>query len=129
MPEQITSDASFLINLHLLGWLELLCKIYDKVLITPTVKKECSKIRIILDRMPCMVYVKPSNEEQKFSLGLDKELKKKFPGEHRGEVEALVVAHLRNIPLLLSDNSPWYLRERHKESLGEGKNGHCRRIA
>ncbi len=116
--KSVTADSSFLINIYLLGWLHILCEIYKEVLITPTVKRECNKIREKLEHMPCITYVELSkSEEEKISKML-KELKAKFPGEHRGEVECLVVADSRNIHLLLSDNfAPWYLRSKHNLSV------------
>ncbi|MFQ6129435.1 MAG: hypothetical protein ACE5OT_01325, partial [Candidatus Hadarchaeaceae archaeon] len=112
----ITVDSSFLINLYMLGRLGILCKIYDRVLVPPTVKKECSRIEYALNAMHCIEYVTLSEEEGEKVSVMHEEIQKRFPGEHRGEVEALVVASYRKIPLMISDNfAPWYLRSKHTE--------------
>jgi predicted nucleic acid-binding protein len=112
----ITVDSSFLINIYMLKRLDILCKIYDEVLVPPTVKRECLKIEHALNAMPCIKFVDLSKEETKKVSMLHKEIQQKFPGEHRGEVEALVVASSRKIPLMISDNfAPWYLKSKHAE--------------
>ena len=112
----ITVDSSFLINLYMLGRLDVLCKVYDKVLVSPTVRKECSRIEYALNTMPCIIYVTLSEEEKEKVFAMHEEIQKKFPGEHTGEVEALVIANSRKIPLMISDNfAPWYLRSKHTE--------------
>lgn len=112
----VTVDSSFLINLYMLGRLDILCKVYDKVLVSPTVRKECSRIEYALNAMPCIEYVTLSGEEKEKVSAMHEEIRKKFPGEHTGEVEALVVASSRKIPLMISDNfAPWYLRSKHTE--------------
>ena len=112
----ITVDSSFLINLYMLGRLDILCKIYDKVLVPPTVRRECSRIEYALNAMPCIEYVTLSSEEKERVSAMHEEIQKKFPGEHGGEVEALVVANFRKIPLMISDNfAPWYLKSKHAE--------------
>lgn len=112
----ITADSSFLINLYMLGRLDILCKIYDKVLIPPTVRRECSRIEYALNTMPCIEYVALSRKEEEKVSAVHEEIQKRFPGEHRGEVEALVVASSRKIPLMISDNfAPWYLKSKHAE--------------
>ncbi|PIV70285.1 MAG: hypothetical protein COS08_01035, partial [Euryarchaeota archaeon CG01_land_8_20_14_3_00_38_12] len=111
----ITVDSSFLINFYLLGWLRFLCKVYDKVLVTPTVRRECIKIKDKMDALPCITNVRLSDKEKKMITKMVEEIKQKFPGEHTGECEALAVAHCRKIPLLVSDNfAPWYLTSRVK---------------
>lgn len=112
----VTVDSSFLINLYILGRLDILCKIYDKVLVSPTVRKECSRIEYALNAMPCIEYVTLSRKEEEKIFAMHEEIQKKFPGEHMGEVEALVIASSRKIPLMISDNfAPWYLKSRHTE--------------
>ncbi len=115
MKKSIVVDSSFLINLYLLGWFDILCKIYDEIVITPTVKRECKKIENHLKKMECVSWVELSKEEEKEVSKLLEEISKKFPGEHRGEIECVAVAKFRGIPLLISDNfAPWYLKERHR---------------
>ncbi|MDI6884695.1 MAG: hypothetical protein QMD00_06210 [Hadesarchaea archaeon] len=66
--------------------------------------------------MPCIKYVALSREEEEKVSTAHEEIQKRFPGEHRGEVETLVVASTRKIPLMISDNfAPWYLKSRHRE--------------
>lgn len=96
--------------------LDILCRIYNEVLVSPTVKRECSKIEHALNAMPCIKYIVLSKKEAEKVSTLHEEIRRKFPGEHRGEVEALVVASSRKIPLMISDNfAPWYLRSKHAE--------------
>lgn len=95
---------------------DILCKIYDRVLVPPTVRKECSRIEHALNTMSCIEYVILSGGEKEKVATMHEEIQKKFPGEHAGEVEALVVSSSRKIPLMISDNfAPWYLRSKHAE--------------
>lgn len=114
--KSITVDSSFLINLYLLGQIDLLCKTYIEVLISPTVRRECLKIKSVLDTLPCIKYVELTSDEKKKVETLHKELEEKFAGQHRGETEALVLAASRGVPLMISDNfAPWYLKSKHEE--------------
>lgn len=66
--------------------------------------------------MPCIKYIALSKREAEKVSVLHKEIQRRFPGEHKGEVEALVVASSRKIPLMISDNfAPWYLKSKHEE--------------
>lgn len=94
----VTVDSSFLINLYILGRLDILCKIYDKVLVPPTVRKECSRIEYALDALPCVKYETLSEGEKEKASTMHEDIQEKFPGEHMGEVEALVVASSRKSP-------------------------------
>jgi len=100
---EIVADSSFIINTDILNWLDLLCAVFNKVWITPTVKKETEKIKRLLE-LNCVTITELTNEENKIVNQYLKELEKKFPGQHRGEIESLVIANLRNIPFLISNN-------------------------
>ena len=120
---EIVADSSFIINIDILHWLDLLCAIFDKVWITPTVKKETEKIKRLL-KLDCITITELTDEESDIVNQYLKELENKFPGEHRGEIESLVVANLRNIPLLISDNfSPWYIKSKYTEITVDIKRG------
>lgn len=120
---EIVADSSFIINLDILSWLNLLCAVFDKVWITPTVKRETEKIKRLLE-LDCVELTELSNEENKIVNQYLKELEEKFPGQHRGEIESLVIAKSRNIPFLISDNfSPWYIKSKDPEMKVEIKRG------
>ncbi|NVM31122.1 MAG: hypothetical protein HWN65_19955 [Candidatus Helarchaeota archaeon] len=120
---EIIADSSFIINIAILNWLDLLCAIFNKVWITPTVKKETEKIKNLL-KLDCITIIELSDEENDIVNQYLKELEKKFPGEHRGEIESLVVANFRGIPLLISDNfSPWYIKSKYSGIKVEIKRG------
>ncbi len=107
----VVADSSFLINIHIMKWITLLCRVYDKVFVTPTVARECIKIKGTLDRLPCIESIELTREEEKKVSELLSIMAKKFPGEHRGEIECLAASVLRGVPLLISDNfAPWYLQ-------------------
>lgn len=68
-----------------------------------------------LKKIECISYVELFKEEEKEAERLLRKISKKFPGEHRGEIECVVIANSRKIPLLISDNfAPWYVKEKYK---------------
>jgi len=125
MTKSIVVDSSFLINMAILNWLDVLCQVYEEIIVTPTVEKECERIKSKLDSMSCVKYIHLSGRENEMVSKLLGEMELKFPGEHRGEVESLVVANSRGIPMLISDNfAPWYLKSKHSEIPAEVERGY-----
>ncbi|MFX1512110.1 MAG: hypothetical protein ACFFCQ_05955 [Promethearchaeota archaeon] len=113
--KSIAVDTSFLINMHILGLLDQLCKICDPIFITPSVWEETSELHSLLLKLRCIKRISLSEEERKVAQELHDEFTRKYKGTHHGEIEALVVATFRKIPLILCDNfAPWYLQKLHR---------------
>ncbi len=113
-------DTSFLINMHILGLLDILCNIYDTIFITSTVWDESAELHPFLLKLQCLKQIILTDEELRAEKELHEEFTAKYKGVHHGEIEALIVASFRNIPLVLCDNfAPWYLQRTRGGSLSE----------
>lgn len=114
--DSVVVDASFIINMYQLSLIAKLCEVFDKVLVTPTVWKECQRIWEELEHVHCMSQVVLSSEENEMAEKLHSEFCESYPGFHRGEIEALVLANTRDCPIVISDNfAPWVVQKRHPE--------------
>jgi len=116
MLERVTLDTSFLVNITRLNVLQYICKIFSEILISPKVWNESFQFHEHLEELPCIKRVTLSKEEQQKVNVLHDHFTANFPGEHLGEIEALVLAETRGYFLVISDNfAPWYIRKDHPE--------------
>ncbi|MFW9917209.1 MAG: hypothetical protein ACFFGZ_16515 [Candidatus Thorarchaeota archaeon] len=116
MPEKAVLDTSFLINIKKLGCLDLLCDVFAEVILSPEVWKESFQFHKELESLSCISLTKMSAEENQLVEQLHEEFTETFPGKHRGEIETLVIAKVRRIQLVISDNfAPWFIRRIHSE--------------
>lgn len=112
-------DSSFLYNVWQLKILSKLCVIFEKIYLVPSVIAECQRFRDELADLTCSEEVILSAEEREKAAELHQEFIGSFPGQHHGEIECLVVAQSRAVPLVISDNfAPWFLQKQHSEYRG-----------
>ncbi|MHA2368957.1 MAG: hypothetical protein ACXADX_09055 [Candidatus Hodarchaeales archaeon] len=117
-----TADTSFLVNMHILGLLDLLCEVLDRIIIPPSVWEESFELHAILAKLACLETVSLTEDEQQEAYRLHDIMSENYKGKHHGEIEALVVAAKRQIPLLLCDNfAPWYLQRIENRALSTVK--------
>jgi len=109
-------DSSFLYNAFQMDLLLILCKVFQKLILVPSVLSECIRFQDQIDQLKCVEQVKLSSLEVEEVNKLHKSFVKSFPGKHYGEIESLVVANMRNEKLVISDNfAPWYIQKNNQE--------------
>lgn len=114
--DSVVVDASFIINAYQLSLIDKLCEVFDEILFSPTVWKECQRLWKELGQLRCVKQVILSAAENEKAKELHTNFCESYPGFHLGEIEALVVAKTRNCPIVLSDNfAPWFLRKMYPE--------------
>ncbi|MFX0115956.1 MAG: hypothetical protein ACFFB3_15500 [Candidatus Hodarchaeota archaeon] len=117
-----TADTSFFVNMHILRLLDLLCEVFDQILIPPSVWEESFELHSVLSKPACIEEAILTDEESREAEQLHKEFTNIYKGEHHGDVEALVMAVHCMIPLMVCDNfAPWYLQRTGKATLSHVK--------
>ena len=105
-------DSSFLYNAYQMDLLPILCKVFEKLILVPSVVSECVRFHDQLRLLKCAEEIKLSPYEVEEVKKLHSFFTESFPGKHHGEIECLVVANVRKENLVISDNfAPWYLQK------------------